>query len=68
MIVLCLVLDKRSDLGPLLYLVEEVFLLELHSQPLMARTTNLYAGIDLGFQVGGGLEISEKKIFKYASI
>ena len=51
MIVLCLVLDERSDLGPLLYLAEEVFLLGLHSQPLMAkllpRTTNLYAPVSI---------------------
>ena len=46
MIVWCLVLDERSDLWPLLYLAEGVFLLELHSQSLMTnllpRTTNLH--------------------------
>ena len=51
MIMLCLVLDERSDLGPLFYLAEEVFLLELYSQPLMAkllpRTTNLYAPVNI---------------------
>ena len=51
MIMLCLVLDERSDLGPLFYLAEEVFLLGLHSQPLMAKllpqTTNLYAPVNI---------------------
>ena len=51
MIVLCLVFDERSNFWPLLYLAEEVFLLKLHSQPLMARlhpqTTNLYAPVSI---------------------
>ena len=51
MIACCLVLDKGSDLGPLLCLAEEVFLLGLHSQLLMTRllpqTINLYASISI---------------------
>ena len=51
MIVWCLVLDERSDLWPLLYLAEGVFLLELHSQSLMTnllpRTTNLHTSVSI---------------------
>ena len=51
MIVWCLVLDERSDLWPLLYLAEELFLLRLHSQSLMTsllpRTTNLHAPVSI---------------------
>jgi len=47
----CLVLDKGLDLGPLLYLAEEMFLLRLHFQSLMTKllpwTTNLYAPISI---------------------
>ena len=49
MIACCLALEKGSDLGPLLYLAEEMFLLGLHFQSLMTRLlpwiTNLYAPV-----------------------